>query len=130
LRPPLIIWYTIPKMVSSPAPKKKTSPDTGDKKEFPDPAALRSTFIAAAVTMSWQLAIAVVVPIVAGYEIDQGYGTSPWWEITGFVVAALGFYGVVRYQLQQLNDDSKKKGLTHDRQYAEPFCRLRSNCLY
>ena len=40
-----------------------------------------------ALSMSWQLAIAVIVPIVGGYLIDQKVGTSPWLTLTGLVVA-------------------------------------------
>lgn len=61
-------------------------------------------FIAAAISMGWQLAIAVLVPIVGGYELDQHLHTSPTWEITGFVVAGLGFFGVLRRQLRDLGD--------------------------
>jgi hypothetical protein len=97
-------------MDSSTAPKKKTSPAPGDKKDPIASAELQATFIATALTMGWQLAIAVVVPIVGGYELDQHLHHAVLWEVIGFIVAGLGFFGVLRYQLDALNVATKQKG--------------------
>jgi uncharacterized membrane protein YjfL (UPF0719 family) len=97
-------------MDSLTAPKKKTSPDAGGKEDPTNIAAVRSTFMAAALSMGWQLAIVVVVPIVGGYELDQHLHQSATWEIVGFIVAALGFFGVVRRQLDDFNEMNKQEG--------------------
>jgi F0F1-type ATP synthase assembly protein I len=94
-------------------PPKKTSTATGGTKTKPqDSATAKQLFIAAALSMSWQLAVVVVVPIVGGYELDLHLGSAPVWELIGFVVALLGFFGVVHRAVSDLNQlaDPKKRG--------------------
>jgi F0F1-type ATP synthase assembly protein I len=50
-----------------------------------------SIFISMALDMSWRLAVAVLVPMVGGYELDQKLNSSPVLTIIGFVLAMLGF---------------------------------------
>lgn len=38
--------------------------------------------------MSWQLAVVVIVPIVAGFKADEYFGSTPWLAIVGLLVAA------------------------------------------
>jgi hypothetical protein len=102
--------YTIPKMDTPTTPKKKTSPAPGENKDSFVTAELRSSFLAAALSMGWQLAIVVVVPIVGGYELDQYWHKSAIWEVIGFIIAAIGFVGVLRQQLNSLNDMNKQEG--------------------
>jgi hypothetical protein len=56
--------------------------------------------MAAALTMSWQLAVVVLVPIIGGFELDQKLNTLPALTIVGFVVAMAGMGAVVWRQLQ------------------------------
>jgi hypothetical protein len=106
-----MIWYTDSKMdKSSTTPNKKTSPAVSEKSDPLGAVEIRSTFIAAALSMGWQLAVVVVVPIVAGYYLDQRLNVAAAWEIVGFVVALLGFVVVVRQQLNDFNDMTKQEG--------------------
>jgi uncharacterized membrane protein YjfL (UPF0719 family) len=89
---------------SSTTPKKKTSPAVAEKNEEPVTAEIRSTFFAAALSMGWQLAVVVVIPIVGGYYLDQRLHVAAAWEIAGFVLALLGFIVVVRRQLLEFNE--------------------------
>ena len=91
------------------APKKKTSPAPGEEKDPVSTVQLRSTFIAAALSMGWQLAVVVVIPIVGGFYLDQHLHQSSIWEIVGFVVALLGFVVVVRRQVTDLNEVMKQE---------------------
>jgi F0F1-type ATP synthase assembly protein I len=50
-----------------------------------------SIFISMALDMSWRLAVAVLVPMVGGYELDQKLNSTPAFTITGFVLAMAGF---------------------------------------
>jgi F0F1-type ATP synthase assembly protein I len=97
-------------MDSPTTPKKKTSPAPGDKKDPITTAELQSNFLSTAVTMGWQLAVAVVIPIVGGYELDQYLHKAAIWEIIGFIIAGLGFYGVLKYTLAELNTSTNRKG--------------------
>jgi uncharacterized membrane protein YjfL (UPF0719 family) len=95
---------------SSTTPKKKTSPAVSEKSDPPANTEIRSTFLAAALSMGWQLAVVVVIPIVGGYYLDQRLNVAAAWEIVGFVVALLGFIVVVRRQLTDFNDMTKQGG--------------------
>jgi len=94
----------------STTPNKKTSPAVGEKSDPLTAAEIRGTFFAAAMSMGWQLAVVVVIPIVGGYYLDQRLDKSATWEIVGFVVALLGFIVVVRRQLLDFNEMTKQEG--------------------
>ena len=60
-----------------------------------------SLFITMALDMSWRLAIAVLVQIIGGFELDKRLDTSPAFMITGFVLAMLGMALVFWRTLQE-----------------------------
>lgn len=62
----------------------------------------RREFLVSAGTMSWQLALVVLVPLYAGSRLDQRLHSSPVWTLIGFVVAMIGTAVVVGYQLKRL----------------------------
>lgn len=62
-----------------------------------------SVFIGMALDMSWRLAIAVLVPIIGGFELDQRLNTTPLLTITGFVLAMAGMALVLWQMLQTVN---------------------------
>ncbi len=66
--------------------------------------------MAAALNMSWQLAIVVLVPFVGGFKLDNHFHSAPLWTIIGFVLALAGMSLVVWRQAQQLTPPSTGKG--------------------
>ena len=52
--------------------------------------------------MSWRLAIAVLLPIIGGFELDRRLNTSPWLSIAGFALAIAGVLIVIKQMLQQV----------------------------
>lgn len=66
-------------------------------------------FLAAAFNLSWQLAIVVLVPIFAGYKLDQHFNALPVFTVVGLVVAMFGTAAVLRRQLQLLGPPPKAK---------------------
>lgn len=85
---------------------KQESSSPPDSMEFKQ----RSLFIVLAINMTWQLAIAVLLPLLGGYYLDQRLGTEPWLLIAGSVLAALGVVGVlvniVRLANRQTNNSN------------------------
>jgi F0F1-type ATP synthase assembly protein I len=67
----------------------------------------QSIFLAAVLSMSWQLAIVVLVPILGGYALDQQFDTSPWLTVIGFILALGGVVVVFRQMLTAVGDSSK-----------------------
>ena len=70
-----------------------------------------SIFISMALSMTWRLAIVVLVPIVGGFQLDQWLNTTPVLTITGFFVAMVGI-GLVFWQIMQTANQiqAPKKG--------------------
>ena len=54
-----------------------------------------------ALDMSWRLAIVVVIPIVAGFKLDEKFSTAPLLTILGFLLAIGGTILVLRRTLQE-----------------------------
>lgn len=63
-------------------------------------AAARQAFMMAALNMSWQLAIVVLVPLLFGSWLDTHFGMSPFGIIVGFILAMVGLSLVVMRQLK------------------------------
>jgi len=90
-----------------------------DSAAAPTPAGVPQTkntqalFNSAAIGMSWQLAIVVLVPIVGGYKLDERVHSSPLWTVVGLALAMVGMIVVVRRALSEFNDmtnvDSKEQ---------------------
>ena len=68
-----------------------------------------SQFIAATLTMSWQLAIVVLIPVIGGFEIDKHLGSSPVGTLIGFLIAMVGFGLVVKRTLDENSVDISSK---------------------
>lgn len=58
-------------------------------------------FYVTVLNMSWQLAIAVIVPIVGGYKLDQQFDSSPWLTLLGLAIAAAGTFVVMKFTLMK-----------------------------
>jgi hypothetical protein len=70
----------------------------------------RGEFFAAALTMSWQLAIVVLVPIIGGFQLDKKLDILPVLTVAGFIVAMAGMALVVWHQLQVFTPPAPHKG--------------------
>lgn len=80
----------------TPSPTKEAATQAA-KVDRSDP---RKDFFLAAMNMSWQLAIVVLVPIIGGFELDKKLNTLPALTIIGFIAAMTGMALVVWRQLQ------------------------------
>jgi len=70
-----------------------------------------SVFITMALDMSWRLAIAILVPIIGGVELDKLWHTSPSLTIIGFIIAMVGM-GLVLWQTLQVANQQPVPKLT------------------
>lgn len=84
--------------------QKKAAADSG----YPDSFAAKQLFIASAISMSWQMALAVLIPIVGGYYLDQYFKSSPWITLSGVVVAFILVALIVKRTLLGLPDYAKQ----------------------
>jgi F0F1-type ATP synthase assembly protein I len=64
-------------------------------------------FNSAAIGMSWQLAVVVLVPIFGGYKLDERVHSSPLWTLVGLALAMIGMILVVRRALAEFNEITK-----------------------
>lgn len=60
-------------------------------------------FLGAVVSMSWQLAVVVLVPVVGGFKLDERLDTLPALTILGFIVAMAGVFIVLKRMLQEID---------------------------
>jgi F0F1-type ATP synthase assembly protein I len=65
----------------------------------------KTVLLMASLDMSWRLAIAVLVPIIAGFELDKHLKTTPALTIVGFVVAMVATFFILKRTLEMA--DSK-----------------------
>lgn len=79
----------------SPAKLAKIQKAEGDKN------VALTMFAGAVLDMSWQMAVAVLVPIIGGYELDRHLGTTPALTIVGFILAMAGSYVVIKKMLTE-----------------------------
>jgi F0F1-type ATP synthase assembly protein I len=63
----------------------------------------KSQFVGMAVTMGWQLAVAVLVPVIGGVELDKVFDTAPALLIAGLVIALLASIAVMWRTMQVAN---------------------------
>jgi F0F1-type ATP synthase assembly protein I len=60
-------------------------------------------FVSMALDMSWRLAIAVLVPIIGGFKLDEALDTTPLLTIVGFLLAMGGMALIMWQTLQAAN---------------------------
>jgi hypothetical protein len=65
---------------------------------------LGAVFIGMALTMTWQLAIVVLVPIIAAAELDKVLKTGSILLFISFLIALIGVTLVLRSSLQKANN--------------------------
>jgi F0F1-type ATP synthase assembly protein I len=57
--------------------------------------AAKSKFFSATLEMGWQLALIVLIPLIAGIKLDQHFASSPSYTLAGFMLAIAGGAAVV-----------------------------------
>ena len=82
------------------APAIKPTPDIKGASKSAGGRSQSSLFITMALDMSWRLAVVILVPVIAGAELDKHFKTSPAWLIVGLVLAMIGM-GLVFWQTMQ-----------------------------
>ncbi len=63
----------------------------------------RRVLLVAAATMSWQLALVVLIPVISGAMLDKKLGTAPAGTLVGLAVALVGSVVVIRQAVQAAN---------------------------
>jgi len=64
---------------------------------------VRQQFVVFALNMSWQLAVAVLVPVLAGVELDKLVGSTDTFVFIGLAIAAIGSALVLWRTMQAAN---------------------------
>lgn len=95
------------------AATRKTTTATADLQQAAEVFNAKQRFFSATLNMSWQLALMVVIPVVAGVKLDQKFDTTPSLTLAGFFLAAFAACFVVWNTVKDVNrlqaeDDNKK----------------------
>jgi putative F0F1-ATPase subunit (Ca2+/Mg2+ transporter) len=84
------------------APKATHSVTSGKKSNDPiAQSTQRSQFLGMVLNMSWQLAIVVLVPILAGVKLDKVFKTNDVYTLVGLGLALIGS-GLVMWQAMRV----------------------------
>lgn len=89
--------------ISQPALKTPTTTkraSTPTPSNTPKNSEARQQFLIAALNMSWQLAVVVLVPVIAAVEIGKKVGSPTAWVLVGLAVAFIGS-GLVMWRAMQ-----------------------------
>jgi hypothetical protein len=76
---------------------------TTSKDELKQSANQRSLFVSMALNMSWQLAVVVLVPILAGVKLDKALGSGETYTFVGLGLALVGSIAVMWRAMQTAN---------------------------
>jgi uncharacterized membrane protein len=101
-------------------PVLRPTAQRGGAKTAIDPqksAAARQNFVAMAINMGWQLAIAVLVPVIGGAELDKAFGKSYVFTLIGLGVALVGS-GLVLWRSVQVANRLPVPKLTTEQKRA------------
>lgn len=89
---------------TTPSPKPVVTAAGNSRVMVGKPENPQSVFVGMALDMSWRLAIAVLVPIIGGFELDSHIGTTPLLTVVGFIIAMIGF-GLVLWRTTQVANE-------------------------
>ena len=91
--------------IKTPSPSRGSTPkNSAGKAHNPT-----SEFIGAALNMSWQLAIVVIVPILVGSQLDKRLDVSPTLTVIGFIVAMAGTGYIMWKQMEMYGPNSTNR---------------------
>ena len=91
---------------TSPVPqatKGDSSVSSSPQKTDTNTTAQQNMFVAMTLSMSWQLALVVIVPIVGGHFLDEHYHMTPLLTLAGLGVAIIGVFGVLTRTVSEAN---------------------------
>jgi F0F1-type ATP synthase assembly protein I len=75
-------------------------PKRGNKTSGTEP---QQFLVGSVVSMGWQLAVIVLVPLIGGNILDKRAGTLPWFTLLGLFIAMAGMIVVVSRALKDVN---------------------------
>ena len=62
----------------------------------------RKQFLTAAMSMGWQLACMVIIPVVIGVKLDERFGSTPSYTLAALMLAAGGVVAIVWNTIKQV----------------------------
>lgn len=66
------------------------------------------------VGLSWQLALAVLLPLLGGHFLDRSLDSKPWFTLLGLILAMAGMIVVVSRSLKDVNRYVKSTKIKKD----------------
>lgn len=89
--------------------EKRTESGTDSKAAYPDSLDTKQLFITSVIGMSWQMALAILVPVVIGYFLDRKFNSAPLITMIGLFIGVLMVVGIVWRTVKRLPDFAKTK---------------------
>lgn len=73
--------------------------------------AAKQQFLNSTISMGWQMALTVLVPVFIGVKLDDHFHTTPSYTLAALVLAVAGAVLVVGNTLKQVRKDQVTKGV-------------------
>jgi hypothetical protein len=74
-------------------PVERSQVISNDMVKTPD--SITVPFVSMALTMSWQLALVVLIPIIGGHFLDQQYKLTPTLTLAGLGLAVIAVFAIL-----------------------------------
>lgn len=87
------------------AASKKTTTAEDVTKKYLSSFDVQNRFFAATLGMGWRMAITVLVPLIAGIQVDKHFKSSPSYTLAGFMIAVAGAVAVVANSVKEVNQE-------------------------
>lgn len=82
--------------------------------------AARRQFVSTALTMGWQLAGMVIIPVVIGVKLDDRLGSTPSYTLAALVLATGGAVWVISNTIKQVNKEQESAEMEQKTEGTEP----------
>lgn len=92
------------------AKSKTTTPAQGELEQLIDSSAksmARTQVVANLLGMGWRLAVAVLVPLLVGVQLDKRLGSEPAYTLSGFILAILLASYMIYREYQSIQSDQQ-----------------------
>jgi F0F1-type ATP synthase assembly protein I len=81
-----------------------TDAEVDDIQQLMNYASAKQLFIGTTLNMSWRLALTVLIPTVAGVQLDRRFDSAPSLTLAGFFLAVAGAFMVVASTVKEVNE--------------------------
>ncbi len=89
--------------------EKRTEKGPSSKPDYPDSFETKQLFISSVITMSWQMALAILIPVLGGFFLDRQMNSSPLYTMIGLFIGVILVVLIVWRTIRHLPEYAKTR---------------------